>query len=149
MRISLVAIAAFSALSVTAPADPTSVGALEFYWLCTTQATGCKGIEAIGDMASHSIERSAFLATTSSATWSECQRSGDPFLCVTLEAGDMERLNAFAIPAHRHDSAALVYRGKVIAIMGFIGPTHGPLYIGGPNGAMSTGDVKSFLSSGQ
>ena len=136
-----------AAFSVDAAPANAQLSKVELRWLCAPHAAGCEAIEAIGDSAPKWVEKSPFFVTKSTSSWAECQRFGEPLLCITLAREDIEGLNSFAIPERRHSTAVVIYGGKAIAVMGFIGPANGPLYLGGPGGAMSTPDVKAFLES--
>jgi hypothetical protein len=150
MRIVLATIiGAFATFHFATASAHAQLNAVEFRWACAPHAPECEGIEAIGDTVPQWVEKLPFFATKSAAGWAECQRFGDPLLCITLGSGDMARLNSFATPEHRHNAAVLVYKGKAVAVMGFIAPSGGPLYLGGSGGAMSTADVKAFFESSE
>jgi hypothetical protein len=138
-------------VSIASPAMETKPGAFELRWVCAPQQTGCERIEAIHSSDSSGpffwVEKAPFFATSQPATWQECQRFGAPFLCVQFGKEDMERLSEFATPENRRRTGGLIFNGRVIASMGFIGPSNGPLYVGGPSGSMSTRDIAAFLQS--
>jgi hypothetical protein len=145
----LLSAAALLASSVSI-AQQLQTGQFEFRWKCTSEQQGCERMEAVhrsgGSGPFESVEKAAFFTTSEAPTWQECDHFGDPRLCVQFSKADMERLSEFATPENRHRTASLVFKGRVIASIGLLGPSKGPLYIGGgPTDAMSTVDVAAFL----
>jgi hypothetical protein len=137
-------------VSFASVAEEMPLGVFELHWVCAPQQQGCERIEAIHSAGGSGplfwVEKTAFFTTNQASTWQKCERFGDPNLCLQFGKEDMERLSGFATPANRRHTANLVFNGRVLASIGFIGPSKGPLYIGGGLGnAMSTVDVADFL----